>query len=187
MNRTTMLPIWLALLLTAYAGAAESKRAGDDVKAVKKYLAEHCQAKNWEQGPSRLQNAAIDRAFPDSRFYYVFSSQLPAPRIDWISVMMRVRDDGSVAEVSGSGAANDGLMRVANAGDAKIAAAAIMSLAFGPSGPVSISSDDVRVAPMNGGWLCLATPGPAGGKDGRQVVFDADGRCTGAASWSPGG
>ena len=77
--------------------------------------------------------------------------------------MMRVRDDGSVAEVSG--AVNDGLMRVANAGDAKIAAAAIMSLTFGPSGPISISPGEVAVAPMNGGWLCLAHA-RSGGREG---------------------
>lgn len=186
MHRITILPICLALFLTAGAAGAPN-RAGDDVKAVKKYLADHCQGKNWEQGPSPMQNAAIDRAFPDSRFYYVFSSQLPAPRIDWISVMLRVRDDGSVAEVSGSGAANDGLMRVVNASDAQIAAAAIMSLTFGPFGPNSISSDEVRVAPMNGGWYCFATPGPAGGKrDGLMVSFDGGGRCAGISRWSAG-
>ncbi len=187
MHRTTILRIWLVLLLTTYAAAAEPNRAANDAKAVKKYLAEHFRGKQWEQGPSPMQNAAIDRAFPDARFYYVFSSQLPAPRIDWVSVMMRVRDDGSVAEVSGAGAANDGLMRVANAGDAKIAAAAIMSLTFGPSGPISISADEVGVAPMDGGWLCLATPGPAGGKrTALEVIFDAAGRCTGVTS-RPGG
>ena len=134
-----------------------------------------------------MQNAAIDRAFPDSRFYYVFSSQSPAPRIDWISVMMRVHDDGSVAEFSGAGTANEGRMRVADASDAKVAAAAILSLTFGPSGPIAISPDEVRVAPMNGGWLCLATPGPAGGKrDSLEVVFDAGGRCTEVSRWTVG-
>ena len=66
--------------------------------------------------------------------------------------MMRVEDEGKVAEVAGAAAMNEGLMKVAGTDDATIAGAAIMSLTFGPSGPVAISAGDVRVARQGGGW-----------------------------------
>ena len=92
-----------------------------------------------------------------------------------------------MAEVSGPESMSQGLMKVASTADAKIAAAAIMSLTFGPSGPVSISSGDVPVARLNGGWYCLATPGPAGGKkQALEVIFDAGGRCISVAHRTTG-
>jgi hypothetical protein len=107
--------------------------------------------------------------------------------VELISVMMRVEDGGNVAAVAGAAAMNQGLMKVASTGDATIAAAAIMSLTFGPSGPVAIASGDVRVARLGGGWYCLATPGPPGGKrQALAVTFDAAGRCIGVDNRSTG-
>ena len=78
-------------------------------------------------------------------------------------------------------------MKVVNSADAQVAAAAIMSLTFGPSGPVSISAGNVPVARLNGGWFCLATPGPPGQKQALQVIFDADGHCTDITHRDAGG
>ncbi len=158
--------------------AAEPNQAAKDAAAVRKFLAAQYRGKSWEQGPAPMQNGALDKAYPDARFYYVFSSQDPQPRVQWISVMMRVEDEGKVAEVAGAAAMNEGLMKVAGTDDATIAGAAIMSLTFGPSGPVAISAGDVRVARQGGGWYCLATPGPPGRKQqAMSVTFDAAGRC----------
>ncbi len=178
------LRIVLSLLVLGAAcvsSAADPDQAAKDLAAVNKFLAAGFPGKTWQQGPTPMQNAALDKAFPDVRFYYVFSSQ-DRPKADWISVMMRVRDDGTVTQVAGPASMNQGLMKVAGTADAKIAAAAIMSLTFGPSGPVSISSGDVPVARMNGGWYCLATPGPTGNKkQALEVIFDAGGRCISVA------
>jgi hypothetical protein len=180
-NLRIILALFIVGATCVSSAAADPDQAAKDVAAVQKFLAAGFAGKTWQQGPTPMQNAALDKAFPDVRFYYVFSSQDP-PKADRISVMMRVQDDGTVAQVSGPDSMNQGLMKVAGTADAKIAAAAIMSLTFGPSGPVSISSGDVPVARMNGGWYCLATPGPAGNKkEALEVIFDAGGRCISVA------
>ncbi len=182
--------IVLALVLLAITcplTAAEPDQAAKDQAAVKKFLAAQYADKTWQQGPAAMQNGALDKAFPGVRFYYVFSSQLPQPKAELVSVMMRVQDGGKVAEVSGPASMSQGLMKVVNSADAQVAAAAIMSLTFGPSGPVSISAGDVPVARLNGGWFCLATPGPPGQKQALQVIFDADGHCTDITHRDAGG
>jgi hypothetical protein len=180
-----------SLLVATISPPARAEGTGEDqdLAAVRKFLATQYQGKTWEQGPLRLRNGAIDTAYPDWRFYYVFSSQQPAPRVDWISVLMRVGREGRVTEVSGAGATNEGLMRISGGEDAKVAAAAVMSLSFGPFGPVLVSSGDVRVAPQNGGWYCLATPGAAGRRKTHalEAVFDANGRCTSVSHRYTGG
>ncbi len=178
---STNLRIMLAGILLAAAGplaAAEPDQATKDQAAVKKFLAARYQDKSWQQGPALMQNAALEKAYAGVRFYYVFSPQQQA---DQLSVMMRVGDDGRVAEVAGADSMNQGLMKVAGTADASVAGAAIMSLTFGPSGPVSISPADVPVARLDGGWYCLATPGPPGGKEALAVTFDAAGRCISVA------
>ena len=178
--RTALLLAFLLLATICPPAIAAENGEGNDMTAVKEYLATQYRGKTWEQGPTRLRNGAIDRAYPDWRFYYVFSSQQPAPRVGWISAVMRIGREGRVTEISGAGAANEGLMKIRGGPDAKIAAAAVMSLSFGPSGPVLVSADDVQVAPQYGGWYCLATPGAAGRRKANalEVVFDSDGRCT---------
>ena len=175
-------PLILLSLLLFCAGrlAAAERSEEQNLKIVNKYLAAQHPGKNWEQGPTRIQSGVVDKAFADAKFYYVFSSQDPQPRAEWISLLMRLDKDGGVSEVSGAGAMNVGLMKVSSDADAKIAAAAIMSLTFGPFGPVAVSGADVQVAHQNGGWYCLATPGPAGQRkvDAIEVSFDASGACT---------
>jgi outer membrane protein assembly factor BamE (lipoprotein component of BamABCDE complex) len=187
MKRNHLLRRFTSLLALVLAAAACCSAKADspqqDLAAVRKYLATQYPGKNWEQGPARLQNGAIDKAYTQRRFYYVFSSQQPAPRVDWISMLMCVEPDGGVREVSGAGAMNDGLMPVGSSGQAQVAAAAIMSLSFGPFGPVLVSPSQVPVARLNGGWYCLATPGPMGRKSqALEVIFDAGGRCTSVAN-----
>ena len=181
----------MALLAISSANCLSVSAAGDDpttpLAAVKRFLATRYPDKTWAQGPARMENAAINRAYRDARFYYVASSQDQIDRQGMISVMMRVDRNGQVREVSGPTAMNDGLMRIGNAADARIAAAAIMSLTFGPLGPVSISAAEVPVAPNNGGWYCLATPGPSGAKtQSLFVVFDAGGHCVRVSHYSGG-
>jgi hypothetical protein len=172
--------VFSALIVGACAvlSAAEPDQAAKDEAAVRKFLAGQYQGKSWQQGPAAVQSGAVEKAFPDLRFYYVFSSPSPRPRAELISVMMRVEKGGSVGEVAGAAAMNQGLMKVASTADATLAAAAVMSLTFGPDGPVAIAPGDVRVARQGGGWYCLATPGPPGGKrQALSVTFDAAGRC----------
>ena len=101
--------------------------------------------------------------------------------------MMRVDRDGRVSEVSGPAAMNDGLMRIGSAAEARTAAAAIMSLTFGPFGPVSISPGKVPVSAEQ--WR-LVLPGharPARAKtQSLFVIFDAGGHCVRISHYSGG-
>ena len=69
----------LVLLAACVSSAAEPDQAAKDLAAVKKFLAASF-GKTWQQGPTAMQNGALDKAFPDVRFYYVFSSQDRSPR-----------------------------------------------------------------------------------------------------------
>ena len=92
-----------------------------------------------------------------------------------------------MAAVAGAESMNQGLMKVAGTADATTAGAAIMSLTFGPAGPMAIAPGDVRVARLGGGWYCLATPGPPARKrQALAVTFDAAGRCAGVDNRTTG-
>ena len=158
-----LLAFLLALSICPPAMAADNGE-GNDMTAVKEYLATQYRGKTWEQGPARLRNGAIDTAYPDWRFYYVFSSQQPAPRVGWISVVLRIGREGRVTEVSGAGSANKGLMKIRGGPDAKIAAAAVMSLSFGPFGPVLVSSDESRLPLSTEAGIAWRRPVRRGGR-----------------------
>jgi len=186
MRRFAFLPAgaWAiaALLAMSCRAAADDGTAHQkDIEAVKKFLAAKYPGMTWGRGPARMQDAAIDAAYLDVRFYYVFSPQYPVARAGQVSAMMRLEKDGKVTQVSAPQDYSAGLMKIGNADDAKTAAAAVMSLTFGPFGPVPVEAKEVDARADGKGWTCTAAQG-AGGPRGRgttfRVVFDANGRCT---------
>lgn len=168
---------WLVFAMFGMRGAAadeEAKPDPRDVKRVEEFLSANVQGK-WQTGPTRLENKSVTVAYPDSRFYFVFSGMYPIARADQISAMLRLDKEGKVTQLKTPGDYNTGLMKIAKEDDAKTAAAAIMSLTFGPFGPVPVAADDVQVGHEGKGWVCTAGQ-PKGNK--YRVVFDQDGKCT---------
>jgi len=194
--------ILFALVRSVSAEEKPVDPAGEqkDIEAVKRFLTATHPGKSWSDGPTRQKNDAIGTAYPDSRFYCVFTRPMGASRSDMIDAMVRFDKDGSASEV-GEGkrvagkygpdpqSFNAGLMKVAKAEDAKVAGAAIMSLLIGPYGPYSVAAGDVQVTPAGEekdpkGYTCKATTGRE--ERGRkvnvfEVRFDADGKCTSAS------
>ena len=197
--------IGFAGAVSAEEQPGDPRDAQKDVEAVKLYLAATHPGTRWSDGPTRQKNAAIGTAYPDSRFYYVFTRPMGHSSSNMITAMVRIDKDGTASEV-GEGrrvggeygpdpqSFNAGLMKVAKAEDAKIAGAAIMSLRMGSHGPYSVATEDVQVTPAGEekdpkSYTCTATTGR--GERGRkvnvfEVRFDADGKCT-SASYLPAG
>jgi hypothetical protein len=174
------LPLFAAALALGFVPPAMVSHAAadedQDIEAVKKFLGEKSPGDTWQRGPTRWRNGAINTAYPTSRFYYVFSPQYPVARAGQISTMVRIDRDGTLARVDAAqpDSFNAGLTKL----DRKeLAAAAIMSLTFGPFGPVAVAPGDVRVMLKAGkGKSCSATVG----SNTFEVDFDGEGRCTSA-------
>ena len=156
---------------TGFAQMTQTALADDvtqeeDVKAVKEFLARF--HKTWESGPTRLTSKTIETAYPDQRFYYVFSATVArrANRTKDTQVL-RLNEKGQVGFVS----YNEGLMQIGSIEDAKVAAAAIMSLHIGRDGPIQVDTNEVQVS-KNEDWVCKAA------HDGYhfEVVFDQNGK-----------
>jgi hypothetical protein len=128
-----------------------------------------------------MRGEAIDAAYSNARFYYVFSPQYPIARAGQVSAMVRIDKDGKVAQLSAPQDYSAGLMTISDARDARTAAAAIMSLTFGPFGPMPVDAKEVEAKPDGKGWSCTARAGkvgPRGQPHVFRVSFDANGRCT---------
>jgi hypothetical protein len=150
----------------------------------------------WDGEPTRLDSEEIRRAYGDRRFYFTFKAPpLPpgAALPDLIerykrameeyqkhSLRITVGIDNKQRAVTFQTAQdfNVGLMPVKTDDDARIAAAAILSLIGNDQAhPGVISAREVRVTRMQSGWTCLVTREK--GFDGT-AMFDPSGRCTSA-------
>ena len=163
------------------AAADDAKADQGDIEAVKKFLATKYVGKTWARGPIRMRGEAIDAAYSNARFYYVFSPQYPIARAEQASAMLRIDKEGKVEQLSAPQDYSAGLMKIGTADDAKTAAAAAMSLTFGPFGPVPVEAKEVEAKPDGKGWSCTAAvgqTGPRGQPHVFHVNFDANGHCT---------
>lgn len=148
-----------------------------DVPAVQKFLKEKFPNDAWGRGPTRLTGKAIEAAYPHARFYYVFSPQYPVAREGQISAVVQIDGEGTTRLLENPADYNQGLLGIASAGDAKTAAAAIMSLMLGPMGPQDVAAESVEVVAADGGWGATAVK-----PQGRwEVSFDGQGQCTAAS------
>lgn len=161
-----------AVTVTGQAALAEDAMQERDVKAVKEFLAKSLmfKGKTWETGPTRITNKSIETAYPKLRFYYVFSSAA-ARRADKSKLdhqVFRLNKRGGVGFFSH----DEGLMKIGSSEDAKIAAAANMSLQIGRNGPLSIEANDVKASRTDENWVCRAA------KNGSffEITFDRDGK-----------
>jgi hypothetical protein len=182
------------LLLLPALAPADDARAKDGLSAFQAYLKDHYADKKWQTGPDQLDAPAIRAAYGKARFYYVFSAPPLPPganigsvqeayrrrleefRKTYISLTVRVDDDGKVIPLTKADDFNAGLMKVAGDDDARTAAAAVLSM-WGEDrvGPGAVDPKDVMVTRSDKGWSCVVQRQNA---FQGAVTFNADGQCT---------
>lgn len=166
-----ILAVFVAPTIRADDSAETQKK---DLDAFKKYLADKHPGKKWSAGPTALDSKELREAYPGKRFYFVHSAPpLPpgAPLKDllerhrermidyqknYISVTVEVSGDDIKPLGRAPADLGKGLMRVRSEDDAKVAAAAVLSIVNdGRGGPGVVTAAEVKVAHEDKiGWTC---------------------------------
>src|SRR5262249_12235158 len=162
-------------LATRTAGQnAQDAQTRADFAKFQSYLEENKPGKKWQTGPARMDSEEIRKAFGKARFYYVFSSPplppgAPLPELldehekrmeeyrrQFISLTMRIDEEGRITPLHEEEDYNLGMMRVTTDEDAKICAAAILSLYSSDDrvGPGIVAAKEVVVTRTENGWSC---------------------------------
>jgi len=164
-----------------------------DLTRFRNYMEEVKPGKKWQSGPTPMDSEEIRRAYGQARFYSVYSSPPlpPGARLpqlieaykqkmdeyqkQFISMTIRIDEQERMAPLSGAEDYNQGLMRVTTDDDARISAAAILSL-YGSDrvGPGIVTAKEVTVTRSENGWSCSVFRENA---FRGEVVFDKDGKC----------
>jgi hypothetical protein len=181
-------------IATCTAGKnAQDEQNMADLKKVQSYLEENKPGKKWQTGPARMDSEEIRKAYEKLRFYYVFSSPpLPpgAPLPDlldeyerkmdehqkqFISLTIRMDEQGSITPLHEEEDYNLGMIRVTTDEDAKICAAAILSLYSSDRvGLGIVAAKEVAVTRSEKGWSCSVL---RENEFQGTVLFDKDGKC----------
>lgn len=86
-----------------------------------------------DEGPARFRNGTVDQAYPGQRFYYVltYTRGIPPPYKNSISLVAAIDDSGRVIPFRAGTpfSYRRGLKRAVSSKDAKLAAAAVLTLA----------------------------------------------------------
>jgi hypothetical protein len=168
--------LFLAAVLLPIVATANADPSKDELTAFKQYLEKNYKGKKWQTGPSRLESKELEKAYPGQRFFFVYSSPPLPPgaflpelierhrqaseefRKNFISLTVAAnRDD--FRPLGNPESYQEGLMAVKNDDDAKVAAAAILSLHASSgiqTGPAVITADQVKVQKTDKGWTCTA-------------------------------
>jgi hypothetical protein len=191
-----------ALILGASTGAfsagtaSKTEASQGDMAAFHDHLVNNRLDIRWEGEPARLDSEEIRRAYGDRRFYFTFAvrpmppgAALPELIAEYkqamqvyqkhaLRITVGIDNKGHAATFRTAQDFNVGLMPVKTDEDARIAAAAILSLIGNDNvSPSVISSREVTVERTNAGWTCLVSR--PRGFDGK-VTFDPAGQCTSA-------
>jgi hypothetical protein len=181
---------------TAGKNAQDAQTMADFAK-FQSYLEENKPGKKWQTGPARMDSEEIRKAFGNARFYYVFSSPplppgAPLPELleehqlrmkeyqdKFISLIMRMDEEGRITPLHEEEDYNLGMMRVATDEDAKICAAAILSMYSSDDrvGPGIVAAKEVTVTKTGNGWSCSVHRENA---FQGEVLFDKDGKLVSA-------
>jgi hypothetical protein len=164
-----------------------------DLTRLRSYMEEVKPGKKWQTGPTLMDSEEIRMAYGKARFYSVYSSPplppgAPLPELleeykqkmdahqnQFVSMTLKVDEQETMAPLYGAVDYNQGLMRVATDDDARIAAAAILSLySSGRVGPVIVSAKEVTVTRSDEGWSCSVFRENA---FQGAVIFDKEGKC----------
>lgn len=194
--RSTFLVVALILGSGTDSLFAATAASPADLSVFQDHLVRNQLATHWDGTPTRIESEEIRRAYGDRRFYFTFkAAPLPPgaqmPRlIESYKQAMEEYQKHSLRITVGIDSKqhadtfrtaqdfNLGLMPVKTDDDARIAAAAILSLIGDDQvHPGAISAREVSVTRTQSGWACLVTRSRA--FDGK-VIFDSNGRCTSA-------
>ena len=186
-----MLDFGIATCTAGNNGQDELTRA--DLIKFQSYLEENKPGKKWQTGPARMDSEEIRKAFGKARFYYVFSSPPMPPGADlpelheefarkmeehqkqFVSLTMRVDEQGRMTPIYKAEDYNQGLMQVTTDDDARICAAALLSLYCSDIvRPEIVTAKEVAVTRSEKGWSCSVVRENA---FRGEVVFDKDGKC----------
>lgn len=180
----------------------DATQAKADITVFQGYLKKNYPGKKWQVGPTALDSKEIRKAYEKQRFYFVFSSPPSPPGANvpelieayrrnaaayqktFISLSISIDERGKIIPLQKPKDYNSGLMKVKTDEDARIAAAAVLSLqGAGRAGPGAVAAKEVTVSKSEKGWSCrVQRPNAFWGV----VVFDADGKCTGVAKEDAG-
>jgi hypothetical protein len=164
-----------------------------DLTRFRNYMEEVKPGKKWQSGPTSMDSGEIRRAYGNARFYSVYSSPpmppgAPLPELvkeyeqkmeeyhkQFVSLTIRIDEQERMAPLYEAEDYNQGLMRVTTDDDARICAAAILSL-YGSDrvGPGIVTAKEVTVTRSENGWSCSVFRENA---FRGEVVFDRDGKC----------
>jgi hypothetical protein len=177
---------------TAGKNAQDEKTMADFTK-FRNYMEEFKPGKKWQTGPAPMDSEEIRKAYEKLRFYYVFSSPPMPPGADlpelheeyarkmeehqkqFVSLTMKIDEQGRMTPIYKAEDYNLGLMRVTTDDDARICAAAILSLYCSDSvRPEIVTAKEVAVTGSEKGWSCSVYRENA---FRGEVVFDKDGKC----------
>jgi|SRR5262245_4167774 len=185
-------------IATCTAGQnVQDEQTRADFTKFQSYLEEYKPGKKWQTGPTRIDSDEIRKAFGKQRFYYVFSSppmppgaplqelleeykeRLEVHQKQFISLTMRIDEEGKVTPLHDEEDYNLGMMRVTTDEDAKICAAAILSMYSSDPrvGPGIVTAKEVTVTKSDNGWSCSVLRENA---FQGTVVFDSDGKVVSA-------
>ena len=171
----------------------QQPQAAADLTRFRNYMEEVKPGKKWQTGPTPMDSAEIRTAYGKARFYSVYSSPPlpPGARLpelveqyernmaeyqkQFISMTIRIDEQETMTPLYEAEDYNQGLMRVTTDDDARICAAAILSL-YGSDrvGPGIVSANEVTVTRTDNGWSCSVFRENA---FRGAVVFDKAGKC----------
>jgi len=171
---------------------AQNEQLRADLARFQNYMEEIKPGKKWQSGPTPMDSAEIRRAYGNARFYSVYSSPpmppgAPLPELlkdfeektevyqkQFISMTVRIDGQDNAASLYAAEDYNQGLMRVTTDDDARIAAAAILSVYCAERVvPGIVSAKEVTVTRTENGWSCSVFRENA---FRGEVVFDKDGK-----------
>jgi hypothetical protein len=163
-----------------------------DLTRFRNYMEEVKPGKKWQSGPTPMDSEEIRRAYGKARFYSVYSSPpmppgAPLPELleeyqrkmddykkQFISMIIRIDEQDTMAPLYEAQDYNQGMMRVTTDDDARICAAAILSLCSSDRvGPGIVTAKEVTVTRSENGWSCSVFRENA---FRGAVVFDKDGK-----------
>ena len=195
----------MALMLSFGAGArtagvnSQDRQAqiAADITKLRSYMEGMQPGKKWQSGPTPMDSEEIRLAYGKRRFYSIYSSPPMPPgapleelleeyqrklkeyREQFVSMTIGIDEQDVVTSLYGAEDYNQGLMRVTTDDEARICAAAILSLHYAEYvRPQIVTAKEVTVRKTdNGGWSCSVFRENA---FQGEVVFDSDGKVVSA-------
>lgn len=178
------------VVMHTVGGNAQNEQLKAELARVQNYMEE--MGKKWQSGPTPMDSEEIRRAYGKARFYSVYSSPplppgAPLPELlaeyerkkeeyqkEFVSMTVKIDEQETMAPLTEAEDYNQGLMRVTTDDEARIAAAAVLSLHGSDRvAPGIVSAKEVTVTRTENGWSCGVFRENA---FRGEVVFDKDGK-----------